>query len=175
MGETDKVLYKFKCLCQACCIIHKHSAGQVANTCSSYIIFITAKNSLHLLYIMGVHLESMKLGFNFIQFLSMTLVKVYHMRLWIGQMLVISGAGGQGKELQIQAPSKIDICIFRSVFRHRKMERKMLSEVRLQLKSMSNLSIQVWISTNSLPHSVGWFLQSSRQTQKVSFHKLFGI
>ncbi|KAG5600948.1 hypothetical protein H5410_032318 [Solanum commersonii] len=33
--------------------------------------------------------------------------------------------------------------------------KKMLSEVRLQLKSMSNLSILVWISTNSLPHSVG--------------------
>ena len=110
---------------------------------------------LHLLQIMRVHLQSMKHGFNCIQFLSMNMVKVYHMLLWVGQMLVVSGVGGQVEELQTQAPSKIDICIFRSVFKHRKIERKIPSEVRLQLKNISNLSILVWISINSFPHLVG--------------------
>ncbi|KAH0636578.1 hypothetical protein KY289_036493 [Solanum tuberosum] len=55
--------------------------------------------AVHMLFIMGMLLESMKLGFNFIKFLSMTLAKAYHMLLYIGQMLVISAAGRQGKRL----------------------------------------------------------------------------
>ncbi|KAH0738299.1 hypothetical protein KY290_037004 [Solanum tuberosum] len=55
--------------------------------------------AVHMLFIMGMLLESMKLGFNFIKFLSMTLAKAYHMLLYIGQMLVISAAGRQGKRV----------------------------------------------------------------------------